>query len=562
MRFLRYLSIAKRIWLLIGVACAILGFESVDHLRSISHEMYAARLDKLRSVVEAGHAIVTHFAQQAERGVMTRQAAETAAKEALAAIRYSGNEYLFITDADVRTVMNGARPEMNGQDQSNARDSAGKLFVRDMVESAKATGESVVEYAFPKPGSTTPVAKLSYSKQVPAWGWTIGSGLYMDDVEAASRAEMLRQGAVAAIFLLVMAAAGLIIGQAISRPIRSLTATMGRLAAGDLDITQPVDQGAEIGAMQKAVLVFKDNALRVTQLAEQQHAADVRSAAERKALALGLANDFEASVRHVVNTMSVATAHMRDSTRQMSVTAGEACQQSEQVSAVSEQTSTSVQTVASATEELSASIGEISRQVNHSADMSRDAVDTAQRTDRMVRGLAEAAQKIGDIVSLIDDIAAQTNLLALNATIEAARAGEAGRGFAVVAGEVKTLASQTARATGEIASQVAAVQAATGETVAAVSQISSTISRISEITATIASAVEQQGAATREITDSTQKTAAGTATVSRNLEGVSATAAKAGQTARLVQDEADNLATQAKTLNEAVDRFLAGIRTV
>jgi murein DD-endopeptidase MepM/ murein hydrolase activator NlpD len=178
-----------------------------------------------------------------------------------------------------------------------------------------------------------------------------------------------------------------------------------------------------------------------------------------------------------------------------------------------------VQTVAAAAEELNASIAEIGRQVQSASTMAGGAVQQAEKTNQQVQGLAEAAQKIGDVVKLISDIAAQTNLLALNATIEAARAGDAGKGFAVVASEVKNLATQTAKATEEISQQIASIQAATGEAVGAIQGIGKTIVEINQVASSIAAAVEEQNASTREIARNVQETSAGTQEVSSNIDG-------------------------------------------
>ena len=222
---------------------------------------------------------------------------------------------------------------------------------------------------------------------------------------------------------------------------------------------------------------------------------------------------------------------MHSSAEAMTSTAEEASRQSTAVAAASEQASTNVQTVAAASEELSASIVEISRQVAQSASIAGRAVDEAAATNKSVQGLAEAAQKIGDVVKLINDIAGQTNLLALNATIEAARAGEAGKGFAVVASEVKSLANQTAKATEDIASQVDAIQSATNTPSRRSRASAKTIGEINEIATTIASAVEEQGAATKEISRNVQQAAPGTNDVSSNIAGVTQAAGETGQSA-------------------------------
>jgi methyl-accepting chemotaxis protein len=219
-----------------------------------------------------------------------------------------------------------------------------------------------------------------------------------------------------------------------------------------------------------------------------------------------------------------------------------------------------MQTVASAADELLASVTEIGRQVGHSSRIAGQAVDDAGRTNATVQKLSVAAQKIGDVVKLITAIAEQTNLLALNATIEAARAGEAGKGFAVVAAEVKSLASQTAKATDEIATQIAAIQQTTGDAVKAIENISGTITTISEISVAISAAVEEQGAATQEISRSVQEAAKGANEVSSNITGVNKAAAQTSAVSGQVLGSADNLGKQAAALRADVDKFLGDIR--
>jgi methyl-accepting chemotaxis protein len=350
------------------------------------------------------------------------------------------------------------------------------------------------------------------------------------------------------------------VGRGVVRRLVRLQNSMKSIAAGDLGVEIAASGSDEIANMAEALQVFKDRMVESNRLRAERSEAEEHLRAQRKAEMQELADQFETAIGEIVQMVSSASTELEASATTLSRTAGETQQLSGMVEAASEEASVNVKSVAVATEEMTASIAEISRQVQESNRIAREAVNQAEVTDVRINELSKAALRIGDVVNLITTIAEQTNLLALNATIEAARAGDSGRGFAVVAQEVKALAAQTAKATNEIGSQIAGMQVATQDSVVAIKQIGTTIGRISEIAATIATSVGQQSGATQEIVHSVEQAARGTAQVASNIADVNEGARETGAASAQVLSSAKSLSGESNRLRLEVDRFLDTVR--
>jgi methyl-accepting chemotaxis protein len=366
---------------------------------------------------------------------------------------------------------------------------------------------------------------------------------------------------VTVVALLVGIAISFALARSLSHPIRQMTGAMLGIAGGDLSTAIPAQtRDDELGAMAKALEVFKTNVVRMAEMRQAQEDQERRAAASRKAELNELATRFERSVLGVVDRVSTSARELTQSSGVLIETAAHTTQQTAQVARQAEDSAHNVATVASASEELSSSISEIAQQAARSAAVAQAAETRSRETSRTVTALSEAAQRIGRVVTLISTIAEQTNLLALNATIEAARAGEAGRGFAVVASEVKSLAGQTAKATEEIGIQIQHIQAATAGAVDAIQAIAQTIEEVSIIATSIAAAVEEQRSVVDEIGRSTSVVAASTQAVNENISTVQGSTRTTVSAAEQSRAAAEALRSQAQRLEEEVAAFLQTVR--
>jgi methyl-accepting chemotaxis protein len=378
-------------------------------------------------------------------------------------------------------------------------------------------------------------------------------------VQEAAKGLMLKVLLTALLLMIVLSAASVLLARKLMQPLQQMEKTVGTIAAGDYAVSIP-NTGArnEIGSLARSLEVFR------TQGQERQHLAD------QKALEDGRAQERQ---RHIETLIGTFRKDIGISLESVGVTMGDILTTADDLSRASAETASSassagnaahdasgnVQTVASAAEELTASIREITHQVIRANEVVTGATRVTRDTNSKVEGLAEAASKIGEVVSLIQAIAAQTNLLALNATIEAARAGDAGKGFAVVASEVKNLATQTAKATAEISAHISDIQASTHDTVEAIANITRIMDEVSHFTTAIADAVEQQGAATAEISHNVVRAAEGTGIVSDNVTSVRAEAAQTADSADKVAQASRTVAEKSEALKQTVARFLSDV---
>ena len=554
------LTITPKLGILVGVT--LLGLCAAGALAGylMQQEMLSARIDQTRAIVDMARNMAAGLQKQVDAGQLTKEAAIAEFGRLANTMTYDkGAGYLFGTTYDGITVMS-PDPKQIGTNRMEVVTNGRKLS-HELLDGVLAKGEILLPYEYVKPGEEKPVRKIGYAVAVPGFNMYLGTGAYLDDLDAKLKPIAWLLGLAILGIAVISGSIAWMISRSISRPLGQLGARMRALADGALEGDIPgTERGDEIGAMAATVQIFKDNALRIRGLEKVEADTQARGAAERRAAMESLASDFERSVNGIVRSVSTAAAGMQTTAQSMTATASDASARAATVGAASQSASSNVGTVAAAAEELSSSVTEISRQVQRSSEIASKAVGDAERTNATVGALSTGAEKIGEVVKLIHSIAAQTNLLALNATIEAARAGESGRGFAVVASEVKALANQTAKATEEISAQVAAMQASTSDAVASIGGITETIAQMSEITVSISTAIEQQGNATREIARNIQSVAAGSNEISAHIGGVTTAAAATGTAASDVLSNARELDNQSGMLRGAVDEFLTKVR--
>lgn len=556
------LTIRMKLILLTGLAVLVAAVLVAIGAYDTRERMFEDRKGELRSIVETAVGVTRKLEAEVRDGHLTHEAAVAALRQTIEAMRYRpSKDYVSAYQMDGLCLAHGGDPALVGTNRMGVKDSSGKPIVGSQVNALSNADEAFVTYMFPRASGGEPLAKLTFVKRFAPWNIFIATGVYTDDIEADFLAMMTQIGIVALLFLVLLIAAAFLISRDVSSSINGLEQKMGALAAGDLSVTiDETARGDEIGRMAGAVQIFKQNALEMERLRLAQEESERQAADRRRAEILKLAGAFEETVGGIVDAVGRAADEMQREAQSLSSSAQAASNEARGIASGASEAEGNVQTVAAAAEQLSASISEIGRQVGQSAIIASKAVNTTAQTDQRVSALAGAAQRIGEVVGLIQAIASQTKSLALNATIEAARAGETGKGFAVVASEVKTLANQTAQATDDIRHQVEAIQSSTAEVVSSIRDIAETIREMNEIGGVIAASIDQQSGATRDISANAQEAARHTSSVSEGVGVVTQTSERVGGAASRVLDAAQGLTRQSEVLKRQVSQFLATVR--